>query len=465
MKPETAIRSLVMRALASRWRRGLVHVRGRMRRRLRGDEPRVHYFHQADDPYSHLAVQALPRLQERYRVRFAPHLAPEQEAAFAGDVQRYPRWALADAADVAPFYGLSFPGDAALPGAEASMAANRVLVEQLSSSSFAQAAAEVGDALWRGAGQSAQGGSAEAVREALRQGDALRRRLGHYRGGMFYFEGEWYWGVDRLCRLEERLLAEGFSRTPDAPLCVPRPIARDAAEWLRTEGAAPNAPAEGAVHAGGASTSPPADGDAVAEVRLEFYLSLRSPYTAISFRRTLDLAARHGVKALLKPVMPMMMRGVPAPPAKGMYIMNDTKREAEAAGERFGRMVDPFGEPVRVAFSLYPWARQSGRAAEYLQSYLDAAFADGIDIGSRRGLRRVVERAGLPWREAAAHLGKDGWQAELESHLADMNALGLWGVPSHAVSGGAKPGLFSCWGQDRLWRVEAEIAARTAPAA
>ena len=464
MKLETAIRSLVMRALASRWRRGLAHARGRMRRRLRGGEPTVYYFHQADDPYSHLAVQTLPRLQERYRVRFAPHLAPEQEAAFAGDRERYPLWALADATDVAPFYGLSFPRGAALPGAEESMAANRVLVEQLESPGFAQAATEVGDALWRGAGQGAQGGAAEAVREALRQGDALRRRLGHYRGGMFYFEGEWYWGVDRLCRLEERLVAEGFSRASDAPLCVPRPIARDAAELLRTESAA-NAQVEGAVPAGGAPSRPPAGGDAVEEVRWWFYVSLRSPYTAISFRRTLDLAAGLGVKVELKPVMPMMMRGVPAPPAKGIYIVNDTRREAEAAGERFGRMVDPFGEPVKLAFSLYPWARESGRAAEYLQSYLDAAFADGIDIGSRRGLRLVVERAGLPWREAAAHLGKDGWQAELESNLADMNALGLWGVPSHAVSGGAKPGLFSCWGQDRLWRVEAEIAARTAPTA
>ena len=435
-----------MRALASRWRRGLLHARGRVRRRLRGGEPTVHYFHQVDDPYSHLAVQTLPRLQERYRVRFAPHLAPEQGAAFAGDPERYPQWALADAADVARFYGLSFPEDAALPAVDALMAANLVLVERLGSEGFAQTAAEVGDALWRGAGQGAQSGSEDAVREALRQGEALRRRLGHYRGGMFHFEGEWYWGVDRLCRLEKRLLAEGFSRAPDAPLCVPPPAAQDAARLLRAD----------------ASAGRPA-GEALGEVCLEFYVSLRSPYTAISFRRTLDLAAGLGVKVTLKPVMPMMMRGVPVPAAKGIYIVGDARREAEATGQRFGRMVDPFGEPVRQAFSLYPWARENGRAAEYLQSYLDAAFADGIDIASQRGLRRVVERAGLPWPEAQARLGKDGWQQELERNLADMNELGLWGVPSYSVSGGAKPGRFSCWGQDRLWRVEAEIAARTYP--
>lgn len=68
-------------------------------------------------------------------------------------------------------------------------------------------------------------------------------------------------------------------------------------------------------------------------------------------------------------------------------------------------------------------------------------------------------------RAAAARLGEDGWQQELERNLADMNEVGLWGVPSYGVSGGAKPGRFSCWGQDRLWRVEAEITARTAPPA
>lgn len=232
MKPETAVRSMVMRALASRWRRALLRTGGRLRRRLQGGAPNVYYFHQADDPYSHLAAQALPRLQERYRVRFAPHLAPEQGAAFAGDAERYPRWALADAADVAPFYGLSFPDNAALPSADAVLAANQALAQQAASEGFAEAAVKAGDALWRGAVQAGEGASAEAARSALRQGGELRRRLGHYRGGMFHFEGEWYWGVDRLCRLgccklskprappQIRGLPGPFMRA--APLCAHR---------------------------------------------------------------------------------------------------------------------------------------------------------------------------------------------------------------------------------------------------
>ena len=71
-----------------------------------------------------------------------------------------------------------------------------------------------------------------------------------------------------------------------------------------------------------------------------------------------------------------------------------------------------------------------------------------------------MERAGLDWAEGRRRLGQDGWQAELERNLSELNEAGLWGVPSYQVSGGAKSGAFSCWGQDRLWRVEAEIAAR-----
>jgi hypothetical protein len=34
-------------------------------------------------------------------------------------------------------------------------------------------------------------------------------------------------------------------------------------------------------------------------------------------------------------------------------------------------------------------------------------------------------------------------------------------VPSFRVSGGSLPGAMNCWGQDRIWRVEAEIIDRS----
>jgi 2-hydroxychromene-2-carboxylate isomerase len=200
------------------------------------------------------------------------------------------------------------------------------------------------------------------------------------------------------------------------------------------------------------------------QVTLEYFPSLRSPYTAVDFDRTVALAERTGVRFLLRPVMPMVMRGAPITLTKGRYIFSDAVREAELAGVPFGAFVDPIGEPVKRAFSLFPWAREQGRGAALLSSFLAAAFARGVDTSSDAGLRRVVEDAGLSWERAAEIVGKDGWQEELESNRLRMyGELGLWGVPSYRVSGPSDEADWSAWGQDRLWRVAQEIRRRATP--
>ena len=156
---------------------------------------------------------------------------------------------------------------------------------------------------------------------------------------------------------------------------------------------------------------------------LEFFASLRSPYTAIVFSRVYDLARRSGVELVLRPVLPMVMRGLPVPRAKQLYIVLDTKREAERAGVAFGRVCDPVGRPVERAYSLYPWAREQGRAEEYLHCFARAAFAEGIDTGTDAGLRRVLEEAGLRWDAAREHLDSQSWRDEIE---ANGQALPTW---------------------------------------
>ena len=47
--------------IISETRRSITHLRGRLSRR--GD-PAVYYFHQVDDPYSHMAEQKLEELRE-----------------------------------------------------------------------------------------------------------------------------------------------------------------------------------------------------------------------------------------------------------------------------------------------------------------------------------------------------------------------------------------------------------------
>jgi len=437
MDPTRRISTAFSSAITSDRLRDLRRGAAEWSRRLRRAPHRVEYFHQVDDPYSHLAAQTLARLQERYEIALQPYLVGPPSAEAAPERDRLAAFARKDAGDIAAPYGLGFPKDAAAPSA----ATVRKVVADLASTPvdrFARRAVTLGTALWHGKdaeidriATATPRGDIDAV---LAAGEARRRKLGHYLGAMFHYAGEWYWGVDRLHYLEERLRALGAARaaSPAEPIVMPPP----------PPGVA------------GAGDRP--------GVTVEFFLSLRSPYTHIAMQRTFDLARRYPIELRLRPVLPMVMRGLPVPLAKRLYIVRDTKREADRAGVAFGRICDPVGEPVEKGFALYDWARRQGRAAEFLHAFTTAAFAEGIDTGSAAGMRHVVESAGLDWQEALAHREDRAWRQELEANREHLFGLGLWGVPSFTVTGGGRAD-FCTWGQDRLWLVEREIAARLAP--
>jgi 2-hydroxychromene-2-carboxylate isomerase len=338
-----------------------------------------------------------------------------------------------DAFHVAPGYGLQFPEHPRPLDPSLVELATAVLAAQ-DNESFIECASRVGDALWAGDAVRLQGladslGRANAnEREAcLETGTARRTELKHYSGAMFCYGKEWYWGVDRLYHLEKRLAALDADREPGKELLVPRPALE--AGPLRDDGS----------------------------LTLEVYPSLRSPYTSIAFDRAQQLARDTGVKLVVRPVLPMVMRGVPATREKGLYIFSDTVREALEAGVPYGDFYDPIGDPVRRCYSLYPWACQQGLGNELLSSFLSAAFAQGVNTNRDRGLRTVVEAAGLDWSEAQQHLGESGWERILEENRLAMYDAGLWGVPSFRLLDEQGEQLLALWGQDRLWLFAREI--------
>ena len=428
MKRQVRVRSLVMRVVASRGFVAMRRARARIRRALKGEAAAVHYFHQVDDPYSHLAVQKLPALQAAYSIPVVSHLVGPAGADFKGDASRYGDWAARDAASIATYHRVDFPQRPVTPVAAQVDQANRLLAAKLTDADFADIAARVGSRLWRGESLDDEWQQQEAA-SIMRDGETLRARLGHYFGGMFYFDGEWYWGVDRLHLLEQRLRQEGYG-LPAMPVVAPLPQI---------------------------DTGAPVDASGCT---LEYFPSLRSPYTAIGHHRVLDLVARTGVNLVLRPVIPMMMRGIPAPRQKRLYIMTDAAREARYYGVPFGRFVDPLGEPVRQAFAWYPLAQSQGKGTAFVTAYLSAAFARGVDISSPEGLASVLDEAGIDWRGHEDLTEKNDWEGALQENLDAMLAAGLWGVPSFRVSDDSGAPAFACWGQDRIWRVEAEIRQR-----
>ena len=77
----------------------------------------------------------------------------------------------------------------------------------------------------------------------------------------------------------------------------------------------------------------------------------------------------------------------------------------------------------------------------------------GVNTNNARGLRKVVEAAGLDWAAAQAHRQDDDWQALLEDNRLAMYGEGLWGVPSFRLLDPTGEPVLATWGQDRLWLV------------
>ncbi len=391
------------------------------RRRVVGAPHRVHYFHQVDDPYGYLIAQVLERFVERYDVELVPWLVGPPPDEAAPDRARLEAFAQKDAADIAPHLGLNAPRHPAPP--DAVPRAQRLLAGAIAAGRFAEGARLVGRALF-GDGSLDDVPFEEAAVD-LAKGEAERRKLGHYLGAMFCYGGEWYWAVDRLHFLEARLQGLGLGEA-QAPLIAP-----------------------------------PAEGLSVSSdrrVEVEVFLSVRSPYSYLSIPRVLAWRERLPIELTVRPVLPMVMRGLPVPRTKRFYLLLDAAREARRQSIPFGRIADPLYEPTERVYSLYPWAESEGRGEALLESFARGAWAEGIDTGSDFGLRVVVERAGLSWEAAREHLGTDAWRAVIEANQDAMLAAGVWGVPSFVVKDGERS--FVTWGQDRLWLVERKIVER-----
>jgi 2-hydroxychromene-2-carboxylate isomerase len=409
------LESQASRLLVSPRLRDLLRRVRATRRTVRGKPPVIHYFHGVADPYSHLAVQLLPRLAAAYRIEIQPHLVPPPGAAVAPEPGLLDEWALRDARQLADAHGLSFPANARTPSAAAIEAVEGELAAATTAAAFAKTAIHSGTALWSGA--PTPPGSGDRLAALAAGADALVQS-GQYLPGVFAFEGESYWGVDRLPHLETRL----------APFrTAPEPVVRQ-------------------LEAGGAT------GDAHG-TELHFYLSFRSPYTHIAAARTRRLAERWNARLVLRPVLPMVMRGLPVPAQKRLYIVRDTKREADRLGIDFGRICDPVGAGVERGLAVLHRAIALGKGSDFAESFLAGAFAEAVDATTDPGLLMLADRAGLSASDVAAGLADESWRAVAEANRKELFGLGLWGVPSFRVAG-----LPANWGQDRLWAVERDLA-------
>ena len=397
-------------------------------RKLTGQRAEVLYFHQVDDPYSHLTAQVLQDLQSRYDIDLkvllvdapADDAAPERDALIA--------YSRRDAAKIAPFHNLTFTDHGKQPSEASLNLARRALA---ASSNRVQVATTIGEAFWQDSTDKLDRMamvSEKKTADEFAHGTKTRETTGHYLGATFFFEGEWYWGVDRLPYLEERMANAGLRLSG----CQQIVHFQQRPEFM----------------------SGPSNGR---RLTVEFYPSARSPYTAVSMAETLGLPRHYPVDLKVRPVLPMVMRNLPVPLRKGRYILRDTKREADRIGVAFGKIADPVGKPVQRCYSLFSWADEQGKGGALLRAFTELSWAEGVDTGTDDGMRKTCERAGLDWEQAAKIIDNEDWHDWAETNRLQMMQSDLWGVPSYRLLDEDGAELYACWGRDRLWLLAHEI--------
>lgn len=374
-------------------------------------------YYEAGDPHSQLcaalARQLLPRLRLPLHIRLVP--APSTETYPEEARQR--SFAALDATRIAPCHGLPKP--------QALTEAQRQSLEALLAgcghddpAAFLAAEAAAMEDFARG--RSLPSNTDLGRRDAVMQANAARRtRLGHYLPAMWQYRGEWFWALDRLEFLQQRLAADGALADERQPL---------------TDFDAGRFQPEGTV----AASAP-----------LEFWFSFRSPYSYLAAVEMLRARAR-GLHPTLqvRPVLPMVMRGLPVPRVKRMYIVRDVKRCADAQGIPFGRIHDPVGAGAFRLLTVFPYDADTDTQLRYCAIAGQSVWAEGIDVSQDEGLRSVFERCGLDWNAAQQKLAQGIDTKQAEANREALFAAGLWGVPSF------RHDAFTTWGQDRRWMLE-----------
>ncbi len=389
-------------------------------RRVRGATPVAELYFQVDDPHSYLLAQAVERLVSAFpRLQWELHTVPPPAADVTPEPALAARWALRDAADLAAHRDVDFPAEAREPDPGAVLRANQIMVVKRPFAEQLQTALRVARALWARdrtelelamgqLGHEASGVVAPATQLAYRR----LRDGGHYRGGTVRYGSEWYWGIDRLPYLEERL-----RRDLEEPEAAP------------------------VVHARPPESRPPLllGADPLA---LEMFFSFRSPYSYLALEQVPALVEEYGVTLQLRPVLPMVMRGMEMPRAKTLYIVQDAKREAERLGIPFGRICDPLGPGIERCLQAFAVAEAAGRGLALARSLMRGIWSEALDVTSYVDLRRMIERAEVDWKQVSA--ASDEWKAMARTNAEELARAGLWGVPSFRIGG------YTTWGQDRI---------------
>lgn len=387
------------------------------RRKFTGQPREIVVFIAADDPYSFVLLQVLPEFIKRFNLEITLITIEEYQSDMFPDLDKWRNNALLDAQRLAELYQLKPPLDSGQLGTEyISQMTAKLLVAESQENPLRSLLLLLSE-FWTS--QPVESATTPAKNlEKLKRNQQRLKKAGHYLPAVIQYAGEWYWGIDRLAHLERRL-----SDSAEHDIKYDK-------QQLQLETRVPTS-----------ETDTP----------LEVYYSARSPYSYLGLEQAKVLCEHYRLPILIKPVLPMMMRGLKVPDTKKMAIFHDTKREAKVKGIPYGFVADPLGKAVEKGYAIYQCAIQQNKGLEFLIQFGRAVNSLGIRADREEGLKLIAEKAGLDWAEAKPFLECGDWRTMVADNMRELNGLGLWGVPCF------RHGDTLVWGQDRLWVIERKL--------
>lgn len=422
------LRSQLIRLLISEKAQSIKRSFAEKRRQLLRRPHIVSVFLELDDPYSYLLAQYLPSLAENYDVELRYFLTQARnDQAHRPHADMLAVYAEQDCARLAAELGLPFLDKGRTPPVEHRRALIDALAAIRKTPDFDDELLESISLYWRGDSE----GVARRVGGAKPNGDGDRFlsknqarliNLGHFNCATLHYEGEWYWGIDRLHYLTDRLDGLGARRE-----CASHGKLASIRQVMQVT--LPIAPPSVA------KELPP----------LDFFYSFRSPYSYLSVPRIFAIADAFGLELRIRPVLPMAMRGLQVPKSKLISFAKDTSREARRLDIPYGKFADPIGRGVDRCLAVFFYAHSEKRERDFVLNAGEAIWARGIDVATDKGMRKVTGRTGLFWPGVLAAMRDETWRSIVEENRESMMESGCWGVPTMRL------GDFVVWGQDRDW--------------
>ena len=196
----------------------------------------------------------------------------------------------------------------------------------------------------------------------------------------------------------------------------------------------------------------------MAQRKIDYYLSLNSPWSYLGHDRFMAIAARAGAKVDIHPVD----FGVIFPQTGGLPVGKRSPQRQAYRLQELARWRDYLNVPLNVHPAHWPAddllatgmviaAREAGLdAARLAGAFMRAVWAQQRDIGDEQTALAIAAEQGLDG-EALREQAAQGLALRDQDSLAAIER-GVFGAPSYVI------GEQIFWGQDRLDFVERALA-------